>query len=112
MIQWDRIELIVVAVAGAVLGGIAGIVLGHEQLGVLIWALAGAIVVSGVVYCLRFFSSLAHLPYPPPQARLPSLTWHILSSASAQFAFLGVEPKTNETEDANAPAVKREAEEN
>ena len=55
MIQWDRIELIVVPVAGAVLGGIAGIVLGHEQLGVLIWALAGAIVVSGVVYCLRFF---------------------------------------------------------
>ena len=55
MIQWDRIELIVVAVAGAVLGGIAGIVLGHEQLGVLIWALAGAIVVSGGVYCLRFF---------------------------------------------------------
>ena len=55
MIQWDRIELIVVAVAGAALGGIAGIVLGHEQLGVLIWALAGAIVVSGVVYCLRFF---------------------------------------------------------
>ena len=55
MIQRDRLELIVVAVAGAALGGIAGIVLGHEQLGVLIWALAGAIVVSGVVYCLRFF---------------------------------------------------------
>ena len=50
MIQWDRIELIVVAVAGAALGGIAGIVLGHEQLGVLIWALVGATLVSGVVY--------------------------------------------------------------
>ena len=54
-IQRDRIELIVVAVIGAVLGGIIGIVLGHEWLGILIWALVGAVVVSGMVYFLRGF---------------------------------------------------------
>jgi hypothetical protein len=55
MIQWDRIELIVAAVLGAVLGGITGIVFGHEGLGTLIWALIGAVVVSGVVYFHRSF---------------------------------------------------------
>jgi len=55
MIQWDRIELIVAAVAGAVVGGVAGILLGHERLGTLIWVLMGAVVVSGVVYFHRFF---------------------------------------------------------
>ena len=55
MIQWDRIELILVAVIGAVLGGISGIVLGHERFGILVWALAGAVVVSEIVYCLRCF---------------------------------------------------------
>ena len=55
MIQRDRLELALAAVAGAGLGGIIGIVLGHEALGVLIWALVGAVVVSGIVYCLRFF---------------------------------------------------------
>ena len=55
MIQRDRIELIVAAVAGGVIGGVTGIVLGHEQLGILILALAGAVVVSGVVYFHRFF---------------------------------------------------------
>jgi len=53
MIQRHRIELIVVAVIGAVLGDITGIVLGHEWLGILIWALVGAVVVSGMVYFLR-----------------------------------------------------------
>ena len=53
MIQWDRIELIVAAVIGAALGGVTGVVLGHERLGILIWALIGAVVVSGVVYFLR-----------------------------------------------------------
>jgi hypothetical protein len=51
----DRIELILVAVIGAVLGGVTGIVLGRERLGLLIWAIAGAVVVSGVVYFHRFF---------------------------------------------------------
>jgi uncharacterized protein YcfJ len=52
MIQPDRIELIAVAVIGAVLGGIPGIVLGHEWLGILVWALVGAVVVGGIVYSL------------------------------------------------------------
>jgi len=51
----DRIELLVVAVAGAALGTITAYALGHERLGILVWALAGAVVVSGIVYCLRFF---------------------------------------------------------
>ena len=50
MIQRDQLELLSAAVAGAGLGGVAGIVLGHEELGTLIWALVGAVVVSGVVY--------------------------------------------------------------
>ena len=50
MIQRDRLELLLAAVAGAGLGGITGIVLGHEELGTLILALIGAVVVSGVVY--------------------------------------------------------------
>jgi hypothetical protein len=53
MIQRDRLELLLAAVAGAGLGGVAGIVLGHEALGVLIWALIGAAVVSWVVYFYR-----------------------------------------------------------
>ena len=50
MIQRDQLELLLAAVAGAGLGGITGIVLGREELGTLIWALIGAVVVSGVVY--------------------------------------------------------------
>ena len=50
MIRRDRLELLLAAVAGAGLGGVAGIVLGHEELGTLIWALVGAAAVSGVVY--------------------------------------------------------------
>src|SRR5262249_20671113 len=38
---------------GAGVGGITGIVLGREELGTLIWALIGAVVVSGVVYFHR-----------------------------------------------------------
>ena len=55
MIQRDQLELLLAAVAGAGVGGITGIVLGREELGTLIWALAGAVVVSGVVYFHRFF---------------------------------------------------------
>jgi len=53
MIQRDRIELFGVAVAGAVLGIVTGVALGHEWLGTLTWALIGAVVVSGVVYVLQ-----------------------------------------------------------
>jgi hypothetical protein len=54
-----ELELILVALAGAGLGGITGIVLGHEELGTLIWTLAGAVIVSGVFYCLRAFRQRA-----------------------------------------------------
>jgi hypothetical protein len=50
MIQRESLELLLAAVAGAGLGGVTGLVLGHEELGTLIWALVGAVVVSGVVY--------------------------------------------------------------
>lgn len=53
MIQWHRIELIIAAMAGAVVGIVAGKLLEHERLGILIWALIGAIAVSGVVYLHR-----------------------------------------------------------
>jgi hypothetical protein len=53
MIQRDRLELIVAAVAGAGIGIVAGKLLEHELLGILIWALIGAVVVSGVVYFHR-----------------------------------------------------------
>ena len=55
MIQPDRVELLLAAIAGAVVGGVTGFFLEHERLGLSIWALAGAIVVSGVVYFHRFF---------------------------------------------------------
>ena len=53
MIQRDQLELLLAAVAGAGVGGITGIVLGREELGTLIWALIGAVVVSAVVYFHR-----------------------------------------------------------
>ena len=55
MIQWDRIELMLAAVAGAALSGVTGIVLGHEGLGPFIWALIGAVVVGAVFYFHRAF---------------------------------------------------------
>ena len=56
MIQPDQIKLIVAAVAGAVVGIVAGKLLEHEWLGILNWALVGAIVASVVVYLHRSFS--------------------------------------------------------
>ena len=47
----DRAELRVAAVAGAVLGIVTGYSLGWFNM--LIWALIGAVVVSGAVYCYR-----------------------------------------------------------
>jgi hypothetical protein len=55
MINPDRLELLIAAVAGAVLGIVTGILLKHEWLGIITWALLGAVVVSGMVYCLRAF---------------------------------------------------------
>ena len=55
MIHSDRLELLIAAVTGAVLGIVTGYALGHERLGILTWALIGAVVISGAVYCSRFF---------------------------------------------------------
>jgi uncharacterized membrane protein YeaQ/YmgE (transglycosylase-associated protein family) len=51
----DRTELQVAAVIGAVLGVVTGYLLGHGWLNILIWGLIGAVVVDGLVYCLRVF---------------------------------------------------------
>ena len=52
----DQVELIVAAVLGAALFGILiGYSLENGWFGIIIWALIGAVVVSGAVYCLRAF---------------------------------------------------------
>ena len=53
MMDHDRAKLQVAAAIGAVLGIVTGYVLGKPLLGILIWALIGAIAVSGVVYLHR-----------------------------------------------------------
>jgi hypothetical protein len=54
MVNPDRAELQNAAVIGAVLGIVTGyVVLGKPLLAVVIWALIGAVVVSGAVYCYR-----------------------------------------------------------
>ena len=55
MIQPDRIELLVAASCGAVLGFVTGYVAGKPLFGKLIWALIGAVVASAAAYCLRAF---------------------------------------------------------
>ena len=55
MVKPDQLELLIAAAAGAVLGIVTAYSLGHERLGILTWALIGAVVVGGVVYCYRFF---------------------------------------------------------
>ena len=50
----DRAELIIAAVTGAVLGFVGGYYVDHSRrFGLLIWALVCAVIVSGMVYCLR-----------------------------------------------------------
>jgi len=51
----DRAKLQLAAVVGAVLGIITGYMLGHGWVLTIIWALIGAVVVSGAVYCYRAF---------------------------------------------------------
>jgi len=54
----DREELIIAAAAGAVLGFVGGYYLEHSRgFGLLIWAIACAVIVTGMVYCLRAFRS-------------------------------------------------------
>ena len=55
MISPDRIELLIAALVGAVLGIVTGYSLGHGWFNIFIWALIGAVVVSGAVYCYRVF---------------------------------------------------------
>jgi hypothetical protein len=54
----DRARLQAAAVVGALLGVITGILLEHALLlHTIVWALIGAVVVSGAVYCYRAFRS-------------------------------------------------------
>jgi uncharacterized membrane protein YeaQ/YmgE (transglycosylase-associated protein family) len=62
MTKADRAALQVAAVVGAVLGGVTGYLLGYlvesgGWLKILIWALIGAVVVTGMAFCLRAFRS-------------------------------------------------------
>jgi FtsH-binding integral membrane protein len=62
MTNRDRAELQVAAVIGAVLGGVTGYLLSYlvesgGWLKILIWALIGAVVVTGMVFCLRALRS-------------------------------------------------------
>ena len=62
MTSRDRAELQVAAVIGAVLGGVTGYLLSNlvesgGWLKILIWALIGAVVVTGMVFCLWAFRS-------------------------------------------------------
>jgi F0F1-type ATP synthase assembly protein I len=51
----DQVELIVAAVLGALFGILTGYSLDNGRIGIIIWALIGAVVVSGALYCLRAF---------------------------------------------------------
>ena len=57
MIDQDRAKLQLAAVTGAVLGIVTGSLAGSGWFIVLIWTLIGAVVVSGLVYCLQAFRS-------------------------------------------------------
>jgi uncharacterized membrane protein YeaQ/YmgE (transglycosylase-associated protein family) len=62
MTNRDRAELQVAAVIGAVLGGFTGYLLSYlvesgGWLKILAWALIGAVIVTGMVFCLRVFRS-------------------------------------------------------
>jgi hypothetical protein len=50
----DREELIIAGATGAVIGFFGGYYLDHSRgFGLLIWTIACAVIVSGMVYCLR-----------------------------------------------------------
>jgi len=62
MTNRDRAQLQVAAVIGAALGGVTGYLLSDlvesgGWLKILIWALIGAVVVTGMVFCLQAFRS-------------------------------------------------------
>ena len=51
----DRVELLIAAAIGVLLGIITGVLLGHGQAYTVIWGLIGAVVVGGLVFCFRAF---------------------------------------------------------
>jgi len=55
MIQPDRLELLLAAVAGAGLGVVAGYLGDSRGLGLVIWTVGFAVIASGLVYFLRGF---------------------------------------------------------
>jgi hypothetical protein len=55
MIKRDRLELLLAAVAGAVIGVVAGYLDDSRGLGLVMWAVGFAVIVSGLVYFLRGF---------------------------------------------------------
>jgi hypothetical protein len=57
IIDRDRAVLKVAAVVGVALGIVTDYALGKPLFGILIWGLIGAVIVSGMVYCLRAFRS-------------------------------------------------------
>ena len=57
MIDQDRAKLQLAAVTGAVLGIVTGSLAGSGWFIVLIWALIGAVVFTGMVFCLQAFRS-------------------------------------------------------
>jgi uncharacterized membrane protein YeaQ/YmgE (transglycosylase-associated protein family) len=62
MTKPDRVALQVAAIVGALLGGVTGYLLSNlvesgGWLKILIWTLIGAVIVTGMVFCLRAFRS-------------------------------------------------------
>jgi len=55
MTYQDRTELLIAAVAGAVIGFVAGYLDESRGFGLVIWAVGFAVIVSGMVYFLRGF---------------------------------------------------------
>jgi hypothetical protein len=51
----DRQELLIAAITGAVIGFVGGYLDHSRGFGILTWAIACAVIVSGMVYWLRAF---------------------------------------------------------